>query len=112
MTLQYLNGQIVEAVLLSRTDLVMRVIPKGFDDVVELQSVNGVWVSDDCEPVVVKFEWEGRATATFSEEDFICPPELADRLVNMLLTADEPETGSAPKARAAGSAASAHTRRN
>ena len=104
MQLQYRNGQIVEAVVLSQTDSVMRVMPQGFDDVVELRRINGGWVSDDCEPVVIKFSWENPAPAALSEEDFICPPELAARLVNMLFAADEPNAEPAPRTLTAGAA--------
>ena len=104
MTLQYLNGHTIEAVLLSRTDLVMRVVPRGFEDVVELNFVNGAWVSDDCEPVQVRFAWESPVAAPVSEEDFICPPELAARLISMLYMTEEPEAEPAPMTLAAGAA--------
>lgn len=91
MTLRYSNGQTKEAVLLSRTEAAMRVALQGADDVVELRQVNGAWVSDECEVVQVSFAWERRAANARSEEDFICPPELAARLVRMLMSADEPE---------------------
>ena len=100
MTLRYANGKTVDAVLLSRTDSKMRVALKGSEDAVELNELCGTWVSDDCEPVQVSFEWEKPAPAHASEEDFICSPELAARLIRLLVSADEPEENSQTSAMA------------
>ena len=62
----------------------MRIAIPNSDDSVELKEVNGVWVTDDCEPVQVAFEWQRPAPAPVAEEDFICSPELAARLIHML----------------------------
>ena len=94
MTLRYANGLTVEAVLLSRTEGKMRVALKGSDDVVELRELSGTWVTDDCEPVQVSFAWQNAAPAPTSEEECICPPELAARLIQLLMSADEAEEGS------------------
>ena len=84
----------MEAVLLSRTEKVMRVALQGSEDVVVLNDLNGSWVSDDCEPVEVSFAWQQPAPASMREEDFICSPELAARLIDMLSNCEEPETQS------------------
>src|SRR6266516_91097 len=90
MIIRYTNGQKFEAVLLSRTENVMRVALKGSDDVVVLNDVNGSWVTDDCEPVEVSFAWEIPAAPAVCEEDFICSPDLAAQLIDMLNNCEEP----------------------
>ena len=105
MTLRYTNGQTIDAVLLSRREGKMRVALQGSEDVVELSEVSGTWVSDECEPVQVSFGWQKQAPAPTSEEDFICPPELAAKLIRMLVSADETEEDS----QASGAAAQERT---
>ena len=98
MTLRYGNGFTTEAALLSRTDLTMRVVLRDSDDVDELNLVNGTWVSSNCERVQVSFEWERLTAEVPSDEDCICPPELAARLLRMLFHTndDGPETPPLP----------------
>ena len=36
----------------------MRAAVRGSEDLVELTQVNGTWITDDCEPVQVTFEWQ------------------------------------------------------
>src|SRR5687767_879445 len=95
MTLQYLNGQTLEAVLLSRTEQTMRVALRGSDDIVELSQVNGRWVSDECDAVQVSFGSQRPGPETVSEEDFICAPDLAAKLIRMLVDGDENEKSQA-----------------
>lgn len=90
MTIRYTDGQIQEAVLLSRTETTMRIALEKHDDVVALTRVHDVWVSDECEPVQVDFAWarpEGAKAVT--EEDCICSHELAAHLIHLLYTGDE-----------------------
>jgi hypothetical protein len=94
MTLRYPNGQTIEAVLLSRTEQTMRVALRGSDDIVELNQVNGNWVSDECDAVQVSFG-SRPDPETLSEEDFICAPELAAKLIRMLVDGDENEKSQA-----------------
>jgi hypothetical protein len=98
MTIRYANGYLVEAVLLSRGENRLRVAPQGSEDVLELNLVNGTWVTDECEPVQVGFAWDRVAEAPAPEEDFICPPELAARLLRMLFHVEDSECADAPAA--------------
>jgi len=59
MTIRYTNGQILEVVLLSWTETTMRVAVQKHDDIVALTLVNGVYVSDGCQPV----RWTSREAA-------------------------------------------------
>ena len=90
MTIRYTNGQIHEAVLLSRTETTMRLALQGHDDIVVLTLVNDVWVSDECEPVQVDFAWTRHDGAILvREEDCICSHELAAHLIHLLYAGDE-----------------------
>src|ERR1041384_6320885 len=94
MTIRYSNGQVFEAVLLSRTEGSLRVAIQGSDDVQELTQINGTWVSDDCEPVQGEFAWTRRGPVVeVTEEDCICSHELAARLIRILFAGEnESET--------------------
>ena len=92
MTIKYANGTKMEAVIVTRRENTIRAAVKGGDDVVEFTDVNGTWVSEDCEPVQIEFSWQRRERQIeYSEADFICPQELAARLIHMLLEGEEPE---------------------
>ncbi|PWU06918.1 MAG: hypothetical protein C5B51_11245 [Terriglobia bacterium] len=93
MTITYANGTKREAVLVKRHENTIRAAVKGEDDFVEFKDFNGTWVSEDCEPVQIEFEWqrhERRAEVT--EADCVCSQELAARLIQMLLSGEEPES--------------------
>jgi uncharacterized Fe-S cluster-containing radical SAM superfamily protein len=96
MTIRYGDGRSLEALILSRTEKTMRVAVKGGDDSMVLTCVDGTWVSEDCCPVQVEFEWQQhhREKTPVSEGDCICPKELAARLIQVLLSGDEDEFGS------------------
>ncbi|MGD0499513.1 MAG: hypothetical protein ABSC23_13875 [Bryobacteraceae bacterium] len=93
MTITFLDGRTVDAVILARTEATLRVALKGSEDVLELSNVHGTWVSEDCEPVRIGFAWQTRSRVEPpSEADCICPRNLAARLVRSLLEGgNEPE---------------------
>ena len=88
MIIRYRDGNNIEAVLLSQDDRTLRVAIAGSDDVLELKNLNGTWVTDECEPVQVTFAWQQSGPAVVSEEECICSPDLAAKLIQMLM---EPE---------------------
>jgi hypothetical protein len=93
MTIRYTDGQNLEAVLLSSTETTMRVALEKHDDIVSLTKVNDVWVSDECEPVLVDFAWaHHEEAAEVSEEDCVCSHEFAAHLIHLLYTGDEEVT--------------------
>jgi hypothetical protein len=85
MTIRFLDGRCVEAVLLARTETTMRVVAQGSDDVMEVTDINGTWVSSDCEPVTIEFAWQRHdRKLTVSEADCVCSKDLAARLLRHL----------------------------
>ena len=74
----------------------MRVAVENGEDSVVLTCVNGTWISEEQAPVQVEFEWQRnlRKEATQSEADCVCSKELAARLIRLLLSGDECESGS------------------
>jgi hypothetical protein len=87
MTIKYLDGRAFEAVLLSRTETMIRLALEGADDVTELRNVNGTWVSEDREPVLIEFAWQRNARKpTIAEAECCCSRELASRLIRLLST--------------------------
>jgi hypothetical protein len=93
MTIRYTDGRTMEAVLLSRTANILRAAVRGSEDAIELQQVKGVWVTDDCEPVHVTFEWQRVSRPQdVTLEDCLCSPDLAARLVDLLHTPSDEDT--------------------
>jgi hypothetical protein len=93
MTINYLDGKSVEAVLLSRAEQTMRVAVQGAEDAMELANIRGTWVSDECEPVSIRFAWQGSDhRPRVSEDDFCCSLELAAELIHSLFTGANEET--------------------
>jgi len=90
MTITYSDGRAVEAVLLSRTAKTLTVAMEGADDVMQFSDIKGVWVSEDCEPVLIKFAWEQSAPkAPVTEADCCCSHELAAKLIHMLFSGSD-----------------------
>jgi hypothetical protein len=86
MTIRYADGKAIEGVTLARTAGIMRVAAKGCEDAAEFINVHGTWISEDCEPVTLQYGPLRNAPAAFAEDDFICPRELAARLIDLLST--------------------------
>jgi hypothetical protein len=104
MIVTYQNGISNEAIVLTRTDTSMRVAFRDQDDPVDFQLIHGTWVSEDCEPVQMQIG-SPRAAADVTEEDCICSPDLAARLMALLPT-DSEEVIDEPRAtKSAGAAA-------
>ena len=91
MTITYPNGTALNAVVLSREDEEIRAIAPGCDDVLAFTRIRGTWVSEELEPVTIQFECQSAtgAPAEYSDDDYICPKELAASLIESLLGACE-----------------------
>lgn len=87
------NGTVREALLLSRQGATLRAAVPGEDDIRELRRTEAGWITEDCEPVIVEFDWQRiLGTEVPREEDCICSQELADCLKAKLLGSAEDET--------------------
>ena len=91
MTITYPNGTVLTAIVLSRDEEEIRAIAAGCDDVLAFKRIRGAWVSEELEPVAIQFEYQVSAEtpAEYSEDDYICPRELAANLIQTLLGACE-----------------------
>jgi hypothetical protein len=98
MTIRYSNGHTLEAVLLSKTETSMRVALQGSEDVLEIKNLNGAWITEECEPVNVDYVWSRQSLLDeISEDDCICTPELAAKLLHLLFSGEEqPDTRNPP----------------
>jgi hypothetical protein len=97
MIIRYSNGQGFDAGLLSETENSMRIAIQRSDDVLELKQINGIWVSEECEPVQVEFAWTRQVDLdTIKEDDCVCSPELAARLLHLLFSGEEEANAKAP----------------
>ena len=85
MTIHRADGHRIEAALLARYQHAVRVAVRGSEDAVEFKEWNGTWISEDCEPVRIEFDWDERANELSSPEcAFLCSPERARRVVGVL----------------------------
>jgi hypothetical protein len=92
MWIRYGDGTQVEAIVLSRTGNRLRVAVNGCEDAAEFVcAANGTWISEQCEPVQIDFgavRLPALDSASYREADFVCPPELAVRLLTELFPCD------------------------
>lgn len=104
MIIKYAGGETVEGFLLSRNESSMRVALQGSPDAEEFMQLQGKWMSEDLEPVEILFEWQRKPqlAPVASDADFICPKELAERLILLLQTDSGEEEVQRPKCMAAG----------
>ena len=92
MTITYPNGKVLQAIVLSHDENEIRASAPGCDDVLAFTCVEGIWISEDGQPVTIAFTWQRRPTPpSFSDPDFICPKQLAARLIGSLLWGLEPD---------------------
>jgi hypothetical protein len=86
MTITYPNGTILPAVVLSRGEEEIRAIAPGCEDVLVFTRIRGMWFSEELEPVTIEFGHQTAiAPAAYSDDDYICPKELAAGLIQTLL---------------------------
>jgi hypothetical protein len=85
MTIEYGSGKIREGIILAQTGTTMRVALKESDDTMELRLMDGCWTLPEGEQVNVSYAPPAPAPAApYCEEDFICPPQLAEHLIALL----------------------------
>ena len=92
MTIRYQDGRSVRAIQLSRVDNTIRVAIHGEDDSRLFECIDGTWVSEDCEPVSIDFEWQLTVRRTVpAEEVCIYSQELAATLMDKFLNPERDE---------------------
>jgi hypothetical protein len=92
ITIRYRDGRTVEGFVLARYGETMSVAIREADDAALFTRVRGTWVSEDCEPVDIRFDWHQPAPReTVSEADCICSKELAAQLIRCLAGNEESE---------------------
>jgi hypothetical protein len=93
VTIRRRDEEPVEGVVLTRTEYKMRVAVKDADDAAVFVCVDGTWISEDCEPVEICFDWHRhKANEPISEANCICPKELAARLIHSLVSGEDVES--------------------
>lgn len=86
MIVRYQDGRTVEGVIRSLTDDTVHLALKDADGVTVFTRHNNIWVSEDCDPVTLRFGKASRPTLGIStEEDSLCSASMATRLVDLLL---------------------------
>jgi hypothetical protein len=92
VTITYTNGAVLEAIVLSHENNEIRAIAAGCDEALVLTRIHGTWVSEDLEPVAVRFAWEATpAPHAESEDAYVCSKELAARLIQKLFSSSDDE---------------------
>ncbi len=92
MTITYADGKTVEAFILSRTEETMRVAVKDDFDAKLFTCIEGAWISECGELVEIDFEgWRQTYGGQVFEDDWICPNEVAVRLMDCLFGGSEGE---------------------
>jgi hypothetical protein len=90
VTITYPNGTVLRAIVLSHDKHAIRAAAAGCDDVLAFTRIHGTWISEEIEPVTIEFDWQRRrASQVCSEDDCVCPKELAARLSQTLFTGGE-----------------------
>ncbi len=85
------DGTTIEAVMLSQTENAIRAVVEGGDDVIAFFNVHGTRVSEECEPVRIECAWARNVPSGIpTEAEYICPKELASRLIHLLFGGEEP----------------------
>ena len=90
VTITYPNRSVLKATVLSHEEHEIRAIATGCDDVLTFTRVHGTWISEEIEPVTIEFEWQRRgAPHATSEDDCVCPKNVAAHLIQRLLGGSE-----------------------
>ena len=92
MTISYPNGTVLQAIVLSHDEHGIRANATGCDDVLSFTRIHDTWISEEIDPVTMTFEWQrSRRVPAPSEDDCVCPKDLAARLVQSLFVSHDEE---------------------
>jgi hypothetical protein len=90
MTITYADGTVVEALLLSFKEPVLRLAVAGDDDVRVFTHVDTAWRTEDGQKVQVKPSWlADRPMPVPEESHFICSEGVARQLICNLMSGSE-----------------------
>jgi hypothetical protein len=90
MTITYADGTVVEALLLSFKEPILRLAVAGDDDVRVFRCLDNVWRAEDGQKVEVKPSWPADRPVTVPEEShFICSEGVARQLIGNLMNGSE-----------------------
>jgi hypothetical protein len=96
MTITYADGTVVEALLLSFEEPVLRLAVAGDDDVRVFRCIDTVWRAEDGEKVQVTPSWPAAGPVLVPEEShFICSEGVARQLIGNLMNGSEMQEGGA-----------------
>jgi hypothetical protein len=94
MTITYADGTVVEALLLSFEEPVLRLAIAGDDDVRVFRCIDRVWRAENGQQVQLKYAWQNDRPAPIPEEShFICSEEVARQLIGNLMNGSEMQDG-------------------
>lgn len=94
MKIRYGNRHLADTFTLCHDETSMRIAIRGTDDVLELRRVGATWVAEDGEVVID--DNPRRPSSCVTEEDCICPADLAARLLDLLYTDSSEDDDQAP----------------
>jgi hypothetical protein len=96
MTITYADGTVVEALLLSFREPVLRLAVAGDDDVRVFTCIDTVWRAENGQKVQVKHSWPNDRPVPVPEEShFICSEGVARQLIGNLMNGSEMQDGGA-----------------
>ena len=96
MTITYADGTVVEALLLSFKEPILRLAVAGDDDVRVFRFLDNAWRAEDGQTVEVKPSWPADRPAPVPEEShFICSEGVARQLIGNLMNGSEMQDGGA-----------------
>lgn len=81
MTIKYLDGTVLQGLLVSRGDDTLRAAFPGDDDVRTFTLVSGTWISEECEPVKLNFPQRGEQAR---EVEVVCSKKQTSRIMSVL----------------------------
>ncbi len=90
MTITYADGTVVEALLLSFREHILRLAVAGDDDVRVFTQVDTAWRAEDGQNVQVKPSWlADRPVPVPEESHFICSEGVARQVIGNLMSGSE-----------------------
>jgi hypothetical protein len=94
MTITSADGTVVESLLLSFEEPVLRLAIAGDDDVRVFRCIDRVWRAENGQQVQLKYAWQNDRPAPIPEEShFICSEEVARQLIGNLMNGSEMQDG-------------------